>query len=105
MSFVSDANRPRLFGVELISQSQIYAFWKAYIHEHAENISYKVYLKELSSEDYETTTVSYPCHIFENLQQNTTYNIKVTTIKFENNNIEESEPVEITITTPKDGKY
>ena len=89
----------------MISQSQIYTFWKPSTLENQDNIFYRIYLEEIGSDDCQERDVSYLCHIFDNLKQNTAYKIKVTTVKRENNNLEESEPVEITITTPKDGKY
>ena len=99
-----DSTIPRRFGVEIISHSQIYAFWKPATLENSDNLSYRVFIRNLNNNESEDTLVTYPCHVFDNLKQNTLYNIRVTSVKSENNNNEESEAADISITTPQDGE-
>lgn len=99
----ADSRIPRRFGLELISQSQIYAFWKPATLENSDSLSYRISIRNLSNNESDDTIVTYPCHVFDNLKQNTLYNIRVTSVKMENNNSEESEAADISITTPQDG--
>ncbi|CAC5382719.1 unnamed protein product [Mytilus coruscus] len=98
-----ESNCPVAFGLELISQSQIYAFWKPSSIDNSDNIFYHISHKSMDQEEFEGTTVSYPCHVFDNLKQNTMYTIKISSVKRDKNNFEYSDPAEVSITTPKDG--
>ncbi|XP_063419838.1 uncharacterized protein LOC134704994 isoform X1 [Mytilus trossulus] len=98
-----ESNCPVAFGLELISQSQIYAFWKQSSTENSDNLLYHISHKSTDQEEFEGITVSYPCHVFDNLKQNTMYTIKISSVKRDKNNVEYSDPAEVSITTPKDG--
>ncbi|XP_076093913.1 uncharacterized protein LOC143064736 isoform X3 [Mytilus galloprovincialis] len=100
---LDESNCPVAFGLELISQSQIYAFWKQSSTENSDNLLYHISHKSTDQEEFEGTTVSYPCHVFDNLKQNTMYTIKISSVKRDKNNVEYSDPAEVSITTPKDG--
>ena len=104
--------QPRKLSVEAVSSSQVYVYWIPPKLTKRTILGYKVSIRDQTHEEFSQKVTTYTSLVFDDLKEDTEYNISVTTIvKGEATDYEtevkdeESMPVYIDITTLTDRKY